>query len=379
VEQAVKIASALHFADRVPVVSIDGKPLMPCKPAKARKLMEQNKAIPRWSKFGIFYIQLLIEIKSPYNHNQSFILANDPGSNFDGFALGCKYVQLRVMAVLPTKISDKRKDKEDFSTGKMGSRANLRRGRRYRNCRRRPWRPRSHGKGYIAPSQLAKVQFRLAIIKELCKLFPITHFIVEDVKFNHYNKRNGRYFSTVEIGKTAYYSELKKLGYLILVQGYQTNLWRQEAGLKKISQKSAEVPESHANDAVAMLHGLAGIIPNPNTLFYVYRRPEFYRRSIHFQNPKKGGKRPQHGGTINGTFFRKGDYVSVVDYERVPNNTSYDIKIVTRYGWIGGLPTSRNNRVLVIDGTRKQINWFTLKWVKLIARSTNILWRKVLP
>jgi len=378
-EQAVKIASALHFADRVPVVSLDGKPLMPCKPAKARKLMEQNKAIPRWSKFGIFYIQLLIEIKSPYNHNQSFILANDPGSNFDGFALGCKYVQLRAMAVLPTKISDKRKDKEDFSTGKMGSRANLRRGRRYRNCRRRPWRPRSHGKGYITPSQLAKVQFRLAITKELCKLFPITHFIVEDVKFDHYNKRNGRYFSTVEIGKTAYYSELKKLGYLILVQGYQTNLWRQEAGLKKVFQKNAEVPESHANDAVAMLHGLAGIIPNPKTLFYVYRRPEFYRRSMHFQNPKKGGERPQHGGTTNGTFFRKGDYVSLVDYDYVRNNGTYNVELVVHYGWIGGLPTSKTPKVSVIDDKGKRIKQVILKKVRLLARSTNILWRKVIP
>ena len=92
-EQEAKIANTLYFADRVPVVSIDGKPLMPCKPAKARKLMEQNKAIPRWSKFGLFYIQLLIEIKSPYNHNQSVILAYDPSSKFDGFDLECKMVQ----------------------------------------------------------------------------------------------------------------------------------------------------------------------------------------------------------------------------------------------------------------------------------------------
>ncbi|MDA8337549.1 MAG: RRXRR domain-containing protein, partial [Peptococcaceae bacterium] len=174
------------------------------------------------SKLGLFYLQLLIEVNSGYNANQPFILANDPGSKFDGFALGCKYVQLRMMTVLPRKVHEK-----------MESRKNLRRARRFRNTRRRPCRPRSQGPDWIAPSQLAKVQFRLAIIKELCRLFPVTHFIVEDVRFDHYNKRYGKYFSTVEIGKTVYYAELRKLGILVLVEGWQTKLWRQAAGLKK--------------------------------------------------------------------------------------------------------------------------------------------------
>lgn len=354
-KEAVRIATGLYFSDRVPVVSKDGKPLMPCKPSKARKLLNQDKAIPRWSKLGIFYIQLVIEIKSEYNINQNFILASDPGSKFDGFALGCKYVQFRMMVIMPEEVH-----------GKIDTRGNLRRARRYRNTRRRPWRPRSPGQKWIAPSQLAKVQFRLAIIDELCRLFSITHFIVEDVKFNHYSKRYGKYFSTVEIGKTKYYEYLGNKGTLVLVEGWQTKLWREEAKLKKTSKKDALTPESHANDAAAMLNGLAGCEPNEKAPFYVLRRPEFTRRSLHRQNFQKNGIRPKFGGTTNGGYFRKGDYVEAEKAGKV------------YHGWVCGLPTEKTLLVGVMDARRKRIGQFTLSKVRMLSRSGNILWEKII-
>lgn len=289
-------ACSLYFSERIPVVSKDGRPLMPCCPAKARKLLSSGKAEPRWSKLGLFYIQLKIDVKSEYNGGgQSFVLAHDPGSKFDGMALGWKFVQLRFMLVLPQKVP-----------GKMRNRRELRRGRRYRNCRRRPYRPRSPGPGWIAPTQLAKGLFRLAVVQELCRLFPVFHFIVEDVRFNHFRFRHGKHFSTAEIGKTRYYSELRKLGVLALVEGWQTKLWREGAGLEKVSRKGALTPGSHANDAVAMLWGLAGCRPNEGAPFYVLRRPEFARRSLPRQKFRKGGVRSLFGGTSNGGFLRKG-------------------------------------------------------------------------
>jgi hypothetical protein len=356
----VRKACALHH-HRIPVVSRDNKPLMPCKPAKAKKLLKQNKAIPRWSKLGMFYIRLTIEIRSGYNANQNFTLANDPGSKFDGFALGCKYVHLRIMAIMPDKIAYKK-----GKPGKMGARANLRRARRYRNTRRRPWRSRSPGPKWTAPSQLAKVLFRLTIVRELCKLFLIKHFVVEDVKFDHYNKRWGKYFSTVEIGKTLYYSELRSFGALILAEGWQTKLWREEAGLKKTSRKDALAPESHANDAVAMLTGLAGCEPNESASFYVLRRPEFVRRSMHRQNFQKCGIRPSFGGTTNGGFFRKGDYVGA------------EMAGKTHRGWVCGLPTKKTPKVGIMDARGKRISQFTPSKVCLLKRSGNILWEKII-
>jgi len=348
---------------------------MPCKPSKARKLLKSGKAIARWSKLGLFYIQLTIEVTSAYNTNQSFVLANDPGSKFDGFALGCKYIQLRMMAVLPSGVHKK-----------METRRNLRRARRFRNTRRRPCRPRSQGPDWIAPSQLAKVQFRLAIVKEICRLFPVAHFIVEDVKFDHYNKRYGKCFSTVEIGKTAYYAELRSMGILILVDGWQTKLWRNAFGLKKCSSKSKQAPESHANDAVAMLAGLAGCELD-NAPFWVYRRPEFARRSLHRQQFQEDGIRPRFGGTCNGGNLRKGDYVQVGVNSFVKDKTGKFVKdendkakreVKIFYGWACGLPTKETTEVGVMDANGKRISQFAPSKVRLLARSGNILSQHVM-
>lgn len=364
-EEEIKKACALHFSNRIPVISKDGSPLMPCKPSKAKKLLNTGKAEPRWSKLGLFYVQLTIEVTSEYNQNQYFILANDPGSKYDGFALGFYYIQLRIMAVMPDKIADKRKSGKKGKPGKMGNRSNLRRARRYRKTRRRPWRPRSPGPDWVAPSQLAKVLFRLAIVRELCKLFPVKYFIVEDVKFDHYSKRWGKHFSTVEIGKK-HYRELRELGTLVLVEGWQTRLWREEAGLKKTFRKNALTPESHANDAVAMLAGLAGCETCEEAPFYVLRRPEFARRSLHRQNYQKGGIRPLFGGTANGGFYRKGDYVEAEKAGK------------TYRGWVCGLPTGKTPKVGVMDARGKRIGQFVPSKVCLLRRSGNILWEKVI-
>ncbi|SMB96470.1 RRXRR protein [Thermanaeromonas toyohensis ToBE] len=355
-QNEISKACALYFSERIPVVSRDGRPLMPCRPAKARKLLSSGKAEPRWSKLGLFYIQLGIDIKSEYNGGgQSFVLAHDPGSKFDGMALGCKFVQLRFMVILPQKVA-----------GKMKNRRELRRGRRYRNCRRRPYRPRSPGPYWIAPTQLAKVLFRLAVVEELCRLFPISHFIVEDVRFNHFRFRHGKHFSTAEIGKTRYYSELCRLGVLVLVEGWQTKLWREGAGLKKVTRKDALIPGSHANDAVAMLWGLAGCGVNEGAPFYVLRRPEFARRSLHRQNFQKGCVRSLFGGTSNGSFLRKGDYVEAEKAGKVYR------------GWVCGLPTETTPLVGVMDARGVRIGQFAPGKVRLLQRGHNILWERVM-
>ncbi|MDA8336785.1 MAG: hypothetical protein M0Z41_17660, partial [Peptococcaceae bacterium] len=143
-------------------------------------------------------------------------------------------------------------------------------------------------------------------------------------------------------------------------EGWQTKLWRQAAGLKKCSSKSKLAPESHANDAVAMLVGLAGCEPD-NAPFWVYRRPEFARRSLHRQHFQKGGIRPKFGGTCNNGLFRKGDFV-------VASKAGKTYK-----GWVCGLPTIDTNMVGVMDANGKRISQFTPSKVRLLARSGNVL------
>lgn len=337
---------------RVPVVSKEGKPLMPTKPAKARKMIEGGVARKCWSKTGVFYIKMLI----PVGENvQDMGLAIDPGAKYDGYAVsGEKEVALKGMAVLPSKVSDK-----------LTNRRQLRRVRRYRKTRQRKARfdNRKRKEGWIAPSQLAKVQLRIKIVKDFYKIFPVKYIAVEDVRFNHYKKRWGKFFSTVEIGKTTLYSELKKLGELYLYEGWQTAEARKYYRIAKMSQKDALKPESHANDAVAMLCQLFGGNVNKSSFFFVWRRLEFIRRALHRQNFQKRNIRPSFGGTTNGTFFRKGDYVSACQGKK------------NFHGWVCGLPTEKTKVVAICDAGGKRLGQCSVSKVKLLRRNSGISWQ----
>ena len=61
------------------VLNIQGKPIMPCKEAKARKLLKQNKA--KIVKYEPFTIQLLFECE---NQVQEVNLGIDAGSKHTG-------------------------------------------------------------------------------------------------------------------------------------------------------------------------------------------------------------------------------------------------------------------------------------------------------
>ena len=270
---------------RVPVLHKDSSPLMPCKPAKARKLLRDGKAVKRWTKEGVFYIQLTWDTTK---HTQPMCLGIDPGAKFDGYAvLTDQEIVTSGMAILP----DIRK--------KVETRRMLRRNRRGRKNRRRQPRPKDTKKqGWISPTQRAKVEFRLVLVSRYLKLYPITHFAVEDVRFNHYKNRWGKYFSTVEIGKTKLYTELEKCGKLYKFPGYRTKELRDRAGLKKSSSKDKLSFDSHAVDAAVIAAEVVGYTGDFSVKeFWVFKRPNLRRRSLHVMNPQKDGVRRVHGGT----------------------------------------------------------------------------------
>lgn len=284
---------------RVPVQSKSGKPLMPCKPTKARKLLRDGKAVSKWSKLGIFYIQLTFDPQSDLNKNQTVVIGLDPGSKFDGYAVTSKTINLTGMSELPSGIADK-----------LETRRTMRRARRYRNCRRREKRFDNRNKeGFIAPSQKSKVDFRLKIVKELCKLFPVTEFVVEDVRFNHFKKKWGKHFSTVEIGKALVYKELRTLGKVTLIDGTETSKKRKELGLKKDSKKNKREPESHATDAIALASFAKALDSVVVPLFYVWKRYQNSRRQLHRFEPDKKGVRTRYGGSQSLIEFKKNDVV----------------------------------------------------------------------
>lgn len=285
----------------VPVLSASGKPLMPCRPGKARKLLAKGLAKKCWNRLGQFHLRLKFDPKSEPNRGQSVCLAVDTGSKWDGMAvLTKKQVQTTAELVLPRGISRK-----------LEVRRRMRRARRYRKTPRRAKRfdNRRRPEGWIAPSQKAKVDFRTKVVDELCRIYPIDRFAVEDVRFNHYKKRWGKYFSTVEIGKAKFYEHLRGLGALSLYDGVQTAEWREKLGLPKNSRKSALEWDAHASDAVAIGCAEMGCTDPIPPEFWVWRRFQNARRQLHRFEPEKGGIRRRYGGSLSIRPFKKADVV----------------------------------------------------------------------
>lgn len=154
------------------VISIQGKPLMPCKEAKARKLLKQNRA-KIW-QYEPFTIQLLFECE---NQTQNITLGVDAGSKHIGLSattsqkeLYCADIELRndIVNLLATRKQYR------------GSRRNRLRYRapRFNN------RVHSKHKGWLAPSVEHKIQCHLQVIKKVHEILPITKIIVEIASFN---------------------------------------------------------------------------------------------------------------------------------------------------------------------------------------------------
>jgi hypothetical protein len=341
------------MTQRVPVVSVDGEPLMPTTPRRARLLIRDGLAKPRRNKLGLFYVQMLRPVGT---RTQPMALAVDPGAKYDGVAVASpRRVELKAMVFLP-----------DDVPRKMGTRRDLRRARRFRKTPRRLARfdNRKRRNYWLAPTQRSKVETRLKVARELRKVYPVKLVITEDVRFNHAKDPNGKYFSTVEVGKTLTYRKYEKLAELKLVEVSDTDAWREKFGLaKRTDRKWEQVPETHANDAIAMLMGVTGCDSNPKAPFFVWRRLRYARRSLHRQNPRKGGVRPRYGGTANGGFFRKGDWVEAEKAGK------------TYRGWVCGLPTETTKLVGVADADGKRVGQFSPRKVRLLARSTGFSWK----
>ena len=125
------------------VLSLDGNPLTPTTPAKARKLIRGGVAKQVWSKFGTFGIQMLVSTR---RETPQVTLGVDHGTKFEGYSVVVdRENALNVKLDLP----DKKKILK-----KLEERKTMRRARRFRKCRRRPCRSDNRSrKDFLAPSQ----------------------------------------------------------------------------------------------------------------------------------------------------------------------------------------------------------------------------------
>lgn len=154
------------------VLNIEGKPLMPCKEAKARKLLKENKA--KIYKKEPFTIQLLFICE---NQTQDITLGVDTGSRHIGLSATTKEKELYAADV------ELRNDIVDL----LSTRRQNRRARRNRLRYRKPrFNNRVHSKknGWLAPSVEQKIQTHFKIVEDVHKLLPITKIVVEIASFD---------------------------------------------------------------------------------------------------------------------------------------------------------------------------------------------------
>jgi len=165
-----------HKADTlVYVINKNGRSLMPCKPAKARHLLEAGKAevVQRTP----FTIRLLWDCEET---TQNIALGIDAGYSTIGFS-----------AVT---------DNKELIAGELKLRSDIKRliekRRAYRRTRRsRKWyrKPRFNNRGkngWLAPSIKHKLDSHIKLIEKLKKILPITRIIVEVASFDTQKMQN---------------------------------------------------------------------------------------------------------------------------------------------------------------------------------------------
>jgi hypothetical protein len=153
------------------VLNSGGSPLMPCSPAKARKLLEKGsaKVVSRTP----FTIQLLF---GSSGYKQEVTLSVDVGSKTIGAAAISNGTTVYASEI--TTRTDIHK--------KMQQRASYRRTRRSRKCRYRPARfsNRRRKEGWLTPTMRSKIQAHLREISFIQSILPISKLVIETASFD---------------------------------------------------------------------------------------------------------------------------------------------------------------------------------------------------
>ncbi len=213
------------------VTDINGTPLLPTHPARARKLLNSGRAIVK--QVVPFTIQLNKEVSDPVGE---FEIGIDDGAKVVGIAIKNSCTNEIVFhGQLDHRLDVSRK---------VESRGNYRRARRFR-LRRRPRRINNRNrKGKIAPSFRQRKEAIVRVIKDCRKRLNITKVIVEEVYCDVTDNRFGKFLTFVAVGKKLLARQIVSLGLeYASTRGYVTKTKRVSLGLAK----------RHSLDACAIL------------------------------------------------------------------------------------------------------------------------------
>jgi len=306
---------------RIPVVSVNHQPLMPTKPSRARKWIREGFAVAKFNDLGQFYVQLVDEPSG--SETQPIVIGIDPGKLYSGIGVQSSKVSLfTAHLILPfQKVKDR-----------MEQRAMMRRGRRNRRINRQvAYSQRAHRQKRFSnrkqrklpPSIRANRQLELRVVKELCKVLPITGIVYEIVE-----AKGSKSFSPMMVGQKWALTQLAEFAPVETRKGWETSQLRTQLGLhKQKHQKGDAIPATHAVDGIALAcsafikyesfhtakaygHQWTGEVSVTVAPFKVIRRPPISRRQLHLMVPGKGGIRRKYGGSTTRHGVRKGDLVS---------------------------------------------------------------------
>ena len=163
--------------DIVYVLNRHKEPLMPCKPSRARKLLDNKKA--KVVKTEPFTIQLLCWSTG---YKQPISLGVDAGSQMIGLSATTENKELYAANV----------ELRNDITEKISTRRQNRRSRRYRKTRHRKARfnNRKKEEGWLAPSIRHKIDTHKKAIADVYEILPITNLFVEVAQFDIQKLKN---------------------------------------------------------------------------------------------------------------------------------------------------------------------------------------------
>jgi len=150
-----------------------GKPLMPCSPQKARKLLKNKKA--KVVKKVPFTIQLLY---GSTGYKQDISLGVDAGSKHIGIS-----ATTNEDVLFEANVELRNDIVENLSTRREARRSRRNRKTRYRKPRFKN-RIKSKKKGWLAPSIRQKIETHLEVVKMIHKILPISIIIAETASFD---------------------------------------------------------------------------------------------------------------------------------------------------------------------------------------------------
>ncbi len=380
---------------RVPVVSYDNRPLMPTKSSRARRWIDQGKAVGKWSDVGIYYVQLL----APSGEEiQPVVVGVDPGKSYAGIGVqSAKFTLARFHLILPFgRVKSRMEQRLMLRRSRRSRRINRHVPFKFRNHRQKRFNNRKQAK--IPPSIKASRQLELRVVRELSSIFPLIAIGYERVKADldrtkRKTAKSGKGFSPVMNGQNWAIAQMETMAPVFVREGWQkdgngTSQVRKYLELEKDQENKGEAkPSTQAVDGVALACGYfvqysrhitsntqgylwKGDVTFTDSVFRIITRPGavkrgkeygFFRRQLHFEVPDKSGTRKRKGGTVTPFGFRVGDLVKA--------SKSSEVFV----GYVGGFTcTDKTKNVSIYDYTWKRIGQFTPSKVQSLRRSNGL-------